>query len=250
MNAVNQPESVLLLGGTSEIGLAIIRALPQERLRRIVLAGRPGLRLDAAAQAYLVGIQVETVEFDATDTDSHREVLESVFAGGDIDIMILAFGVLGDQAAINDDPALALPVLQTNFLGGASALLHTASLMREQGHGAIVVLSSVAADRARADNFVHGSSKAGLDAMAQGLGDSLVGSGVSVLVVRPGFVRTRMTEGMTEAPFAAEPSVVADITVQALLSGKSVVYAPQVLRAVMGGLKALPRPVFRRVAKR
>lgn len=253
MNAVKQPESVLLLGGTSEIGLAIVRALPADRLRRVVLAGRPGARIEDAGQALrqdLPGVSVDIVDFDADNTDSHEAVLGSVFDAGDIDVMILAFGVLGDQTAINADPTLAIPVLRTNFLGGASALLNTAKLMTEQGHGDIIVLSSVAADRGRADNFVYGSSKAGLDAMAQGLGDALVGSGVSVLVVRPGFVRTRMTEGMAEAPFATDTEVVAQTTVAALTSGKSVVYAPKVLRAVMGGLKSLPRPVFRRVAKR
>lgn len=253
MNAVNQPESVLLLGGTSEIGLAIVRTLPRERLQRVVLAGRPGERLDAAAEhlrAAVPGVTVETSAFDADAPETHREVLDHIFAAGDIDVMILAFGVLGDQQAINDDPALAMPVITTNFVGGASALLNTAALMRGQGHGSIIVLSSVAADRARADNFVYGSSKAGLDAMSQGLGDSLVGTGVSVLVVRPGFVRTRMTEDMAPAPFATEAQVVADITVAAWQSGKSVVYAPHVLRAVMGGLKALPRPVFRKISDR
>lgn len=253
MNAVNQPESVLLLGGTSEIGLAIVRALPRERLRRVVLAGRTGVRLDSAEQALkddLNGVVVEQASFDASQPQTHAQSLGEIFASGDVDVMILAFGVLGDQQAINEDPSLALPVIETNYVGGASALLRTAELMIGQGHGNIVVLSSVAADRARADNFVYGSSKAGLDAMAQGLGDALADTGVSVLVVRPGFVRTRMTDGMAEAPFATEPNEVAQVTVNAMRHGKSVVYAPHVLRAVMGGLKALPRPVFRRVAKR
>ena len=253
MNAVNQPESVLLLGGTSEIGLAIVRALPRERLKRIVLAGRPGERLQAAADhmsAAVVGAEVEVVEFDADAIDTHPAVLGEVFEAGDIDVMILAFGVLGDQSAFNEDPSLALALLHTNFIGGASALLNTAQLMKSQGHGSIIVLSSVAADRGRADNYVYGSSKAGLDTMSLGLADSLVDSGVSVLVVRPGFVHTRMTEGIEPAPFATDPQTVADVAVAAWAAGKTLVYAPHVLRAVMGGLKALPRPVFRKIADR
>lgn len=253
MNAVNQPESVLLLGGTSEIGLAIVRALPRERLKRIVLAGRPGDRLEAAAdhmRAAVNGASVEVVPFDADAIDTHARVLNDIFAAGDIDVMILAFGVLGDQKVFNDDPSLALALLHTNFIGGASALLNTAQAMKAQGHGSIIVLSSVAADRGRADNYVYGSSKAGLDTMSLGLADSLVGTGVSVLVVRPGFVHTRMTEGMEPAPFSTDAETVADVAVSAWASGKTLVYAPHVLRVVMGGLKALPRPVFRKLSER
>lgn len=253
MNAVHQPESVLLLGGTSEIGLAIVRALPRERLKRIVLAGRPGERLDAAAdhmRAAISSAEVQVVGFDADAVASHAETLGEIFASGDIDVMILAFGVLGDQKAFNEHPSLALALLHTNFIGGASALLTTAQLMKTQGHGSIIVLSSVAADRGRADNFVYGSSKAGLDTMSLGLADALVGTGVSVLVVRPGFVHTRMTEGMEPAPFSTDAETVAEVAVSAWTSGKTLVYAPHVLRAVMGGLKALPRPVFRRLSDR
>lgn len=253
MNAVQQPESVLLLGGTSEIGLAIVRELPRDRLKRIVLAGRPGERLDAAAdhmRAAIPAAAVEVVAFDADAIDTHRDVLAGIFAGGDIDVMILAFGVLGDQAAFNEDPSLAIALLHTNFIGGASALLNTTQLMKGQGHGSIIVMSSVAADRGRADNFVYGSSKAGLDTMSLGLADSLVGSGVSVLVVRPGFVHTRMTEGLQPAPFSTNAETVAEVAVSAWSSGKVLVYAPHVLRAVMGGLKALPRPVFRKLSER
>ncbi len=253
MNAVKQPESVLLLGGTSEIGLAIVRALPVDRLHRVVLAGRPGERLDTAADALrasLPGVAVETVAFDADAPDTHRVVLDGIVAGGDIDVAILAFGLLGDQAEIDADPSLALPLIQTNYVGGASALLQTAAVLKGQGHGSIIVLSSVAGDRARAANFVYGSTKAGLDALSQGLGDSLVGTGVDVMVVRPGFVRTRMTEGLEEAPFSTTPEQVAIDTVKGWSSGRPIVYSPHILRAVMGTMKALPRPVFRKVSER
>ncbi len=253
INAVKQPQSVLLLGGTSEIGLAIVRALPQARLARVVLAGRPGERLDAAAdqiRAAVPAAAVDVVPFDADEPQTHREVLARVFGDGEVDIAIVAFGLLGDQAAIDDDPEAALPLITTNYVGGVSATLNVAHFMKAQGHGSIIVMSSVAGDRARAANFVYGSTKAGLDTLAQGLGDSLVGTGVEVLVVRPGFVHTRMTTGLDEAPFATTAEAVAEDTVKAWRSGKPVVYSPGILRAVMGTMKALPRPVFRKVAER
>ncbi len=110
------------------------------------------------------------------------------------------------------------------------------------------MLSSVAGERARKDNFVYGSSKAGLDAFAQGLGDSLAGSGARVMVVRPGFVHTRMTEGMDDGPFSTTPEVVADAIIDGLRKGRHTVWAPALLRYVFGGLRHLPRPVWRKVS--
>ena len=104
--------------------------------------------------------------------------------------------------------------------------------MRRQGHGHIAVLSSVAGERARAGNFVYGSSKAGLDAFAQGLGDSLAGSGVKVTVIRPGFVHSRMTRGLKSAPFATTPRVVGELAVAGMRKGKHTVWTPGILRYV------------------
>ena len=143
--------------------------------------------------------------FDATDTAGHAAAIDEVFDGGDVDIVLLAFGVLGDQAEAEADPDAAVTVATTNYTGAVSAGLRVATRLRMQGHGMLVVLSSVAGDRARRTNYVYGSTKAGLDAFAQGLGDALHGSGARVLIVRPGFVRTRMTAGMTEAPMTINP---------------------------------------------
>lgn len=249
MDALGEPQSVLVLGGSSEIALATVRALPASRLRRVVLAGRPSPGLDAAAAALTAaGVHgVSTVAFDATDTNSHAAVINGVFDEGDIDIVLLAFGVLGDQAEAEADPDAAVAVATINYTGAVSAGLRVAARLRQQGHGVLVVLSSVAGDRARRSNFVYGSTKAGLDAFAQGLGDALHGSGARVLIVRPGFVRTRMTVGLPEAPMTIDPQDVARIIVTALRKGKETVYAPGPLRFVMTGLKAVPRPLFRRL---
>ncbi len=249
MDALGSPQSVLVLGGTSEIALATVRLLPRARLRRVVLAGRPSASLDAAAQALTdLGIPgVVTVGFDATDTGAHGELVDRLFDEGDLDIVLMAFGLLGDQAQAEADPALAVTVATTNYTGAVSVGLHVARRLRGQGHGTLVVLSSVAGDRARRSNFVYGSTKAGLDAFAQGLGDALHGSGAHVLIVRPGFVRTRMTQGLAEAPMTIDPDDVGRIIVSALRKGRETVYAPGPLRVVMTGLKTLPRPVFRKL---
>ena len=249
MDALGEPQSVLVLGGSSEIAIATVKALPRGRLRRVVLAGRPSPALDDAA-ADLVGSGISGVStevFDAVDTASHADVINRVFDAGDVDIVVLAFGVLGDQSEIEADPDAAVTMATTNYTGAVSAGLRVATRLRAQGHGVLVVLSSVAGDRARRSNYVYGSTKAGLDAFAQGLGDALHGSGARVLVVRPGFVRTRMTQGLAEAPMTVDPQDVAGVIVTALRKGRETVYAPGPLRFVMAGLKSLPRPVFRRL---
>lgn len=249
MDALGEPQGVLVLGGSSEIALATVRALPRGRLRRVVLAGRlSAARDEAAASLTQAGITgVETVDFDAADTASHAAVIDAVFDAGDIDVTLLAFGVLGDQAEAEADPDAAVAVATVNYTGAVSVGLRVAARLRRQGHGTLVVLSSVAGDRARRSNFVYGSTKAGLDAFAQGLGDALHGTGARVLIVRPGFVRTRMTQGMEEAPMTIDPQDVAAIIVKALRKGKETVYAPGPLRFVMAGLKTVPRPLFRKL---
>lgn len=249
IDALGEPQSVLVLGGSSEIARATVEALPRARLRRVVLAGRPSAALDDAALSLgNAGIPaVEVVQFDATATNSHGSFIDEVFDNGDIDIVILAFGVLGDQMEVEADPTQAVHIATVNYTGAVSVGLHVARRLRAQGHGHLVVISSVAGDRARRSNYVYGSTKAGLDAFAQGLGDALVGSGASVLVVRPGMVRTRMSEGLPEAPMTTDPDVVGKTIVQALRKGKHTVYAPGPLRFLMSAVKAVPRPVFRKL---
>ena len=248
-DALGEVQSVLVLGGSSEIARATIAELPGNRLRRVVLAGRASSALDDAATAMTnIGIPtVEVAEFDAASTDTHGAFIDDVFDNSDIDLVILAFGVLGDQMAVEADPSQAVHIATVNYTGAVSVGLHVARRLRQQGHGQLVVLSSVAGDRARRSNYVYGSTKAGLDAFAQGLGDALQGSGASVLVVRPGMVRTRMSEGLPEAPMTTDPDVVGKAIVQALRKGKHTIYAPGPLRFLMGAVKAVPRPVFRKL---
>ena len=161
--------------------------------------------------------------------------------------MLVAAGLLGDQDTLEHDPEGTAALITTNFTGLAAALVAVADRLRRQGHGRIVVLSSVAGDRPRRANFIYGSSKSGLDAFAQGLGDALAGSGVGVTVVRPGFVVGRMTEGMEPAPFATTPEAVADAIVGALRRRSEIVYVPATLRWVFAVMRVLPRPIWRRL---
>ncbi|MDI9884103.1 decaprenylphospho-beta-D-erythro-pentofuranosid-2-ulose 2-reductase [Streptomyces sp. HNM0645] len=247
-DAFGTPQTLLVLGGTSEIGLATARRLVARRTRTVWLAGRPSPALDSAADGLReLGAHVRTVVFDALDPSGHEEALGKVFAEGDIDMVLLAFGVLGDQAHDEARPLDAVRVAQTNYTGAVSSGLICAGALQTQGHGSLVVLSSVAGERARRANFIYGSSKAGLDTFAQGLGDALHGTGVHVMVVRPGFVRSRMTAGLVEAPLATTPDQVAQAIEKGLRRRSETVWVPGVLRVVMSALRHVPRPLFRRL---
>ena len=241
---------VAVLGGTSEIGLAIAHAFVRDRdVDHVVLAGRdPGRCAEAGEELTAAGAEVRAMRFDAHDLDGHPQVVDDLFADGDVDTVVVAFGILGDQARSEADAAHAVDVVQTNFTAAVSMLVPLAQRLRAQGHGDLVVLSSIAAVQARPDNFTYGASKAGLDAFALGLGDSLADSGARVLVVRPGFVHSKMTAGMDPAPLATDPATVADAVVDALDGpSRSVVWVPRAVGAVGKLLRVLPRPVIRRL---
>lgn len=246
-NALQEPQTIVLLGGTSEIGRAIVDELLTPATRTLVL----GCRRPDEAQAERFrrdGLEVVVEHFDAADTASHEPFVRRLAAdSGDIDVAIVAFGVLGSQAEFDDDPQAAAAAVHVNYTGAVSSTLAVAAQMRRQGHGHIAVLSSVAGERGRAANYVYGSSKAGLDAFAQGLGDALAPTGVKVTVVRPGFVHSKMTRGMKSAPFATTPRVVGELTVAGMRAGKHTVWAPGILRYVFMVLRHVPRPIFRRL---
>ncbi len=243
---------VIVLGGTSEIAIEIVGELQRRAPREVALLGRSPSALARAAES-LKGAgcpRVITLELDALQTDRHAEIIGEAFdrlGGGDI--VILSVGILGERGGLPADVAGAVEVLQVNLVGAGSLLIHAAGRLRDQGGGAIVVLSSVAGERPRRDNVVYGASKAGLDALAQGLGDALHGDGVEVLVVRPGFIHTRMTRGLRPAPLSRTPQAVAGVVADGLERGAHTVWAPASLRWPMLVLKMLPRPLFRRTTR-
>ncbi|MGW1541139.1 decaprenylphospho-beta-D-erythro-pentofuranosid-2-ulose 2-reductase [Streptomyces sp. NPDC002309] len=247
-DAFGLPRSLLVLGGTSEIATAVTRRLIMRRTRTVWLAGRPSPALEESAERLRArSVEVRTVAFDALDPGSHETVLGKVFAEGEVDMVLLAFGIHGDQARDEREPAGAVRVAQTNYTGAVSAGLVSARALQAQGNGSLVVLSSIAAERPRRENFIYGSSKAGLDAFTQGLDDALHGTGVHVMVVRPGPVRSKMTAGLTETPLATSPEAVATAVELGLRRRSETVWVPGALRLVSAASRHVPRAVFRRL---
>jgi decaprenylphospho-beta-D-erythro-pentofuranosid-2-ulose 2-reductase len=250
MNLRNGPglvRRVLLLGGTSEIGLAVLAALDLPADAEVILAGRDARRLAAAAKE--LAAPARTLSYDAVDTDRHQAFTDEIFSSGPLDMVISAVGVLVPQQELERDVRRAAAMIDANFTGHVTTLLAIAARMRAQGHGTIVVLSSVAAVRPRKANFVYGATKAGLDAFARGLTDSLHGSGVRVVLVRPGFVIGRMTAGMPPAPLATTPAKVGAATAAALRGRTSSVWVPPPMAAIAVALRLVPRLAWRRVSR-
>jgi decaprenylphospho-beta-D-erythro-pentofuranosid-2-ulose 2-reductase len=249
---LGRPARILLLGGTSEIGLAILAALRAPSDARVLLAGRDEAGRDEAriaAAAKELPFTCTTVAFDALALDSHQALIDQVFADGPVDLVIAATGILTPQEQVDADPILGARMIEVNYTSHVTTLTQTAALMRAQRHGTIVVLSSIAAIRPRKANYVYGSAKAGLDAFARGLTDALARTGVRVLLVRPGFVTGRMTAGLSAAPMSSTPAQVGAAVAAALEGNASQVWVPRSLAALAMVIRLIPRPVWRRMRR-
>ncbi|WP_102145071.1 SDR family NAD(P)-dependent oxidoreductase [Mycobacterium hubeiense] len=241
---------VVIFGGRSEIGTELATRLAPGAT--VLLAARGADRLDeqVAAVRAAGAAAVHTYEFDADDLASHGPLVESIVAEhGPISTAVLAFGILGDQARAETDPAHAVAIVHTDYVAQVSLLTVLASTMRTAGRGAIVVFSSIAGARVRRANYVYGSAKAGLDGFASGLADALHGSGVRLLIVRPGFVIGRMTQGMAPAPMSITPARVAEATARALARQRRSVWVPRRLGAVAFAARLMPQFVWRRMPR-
>ncbi|WP_180357668.1 SDR family NAD(P)-dependent oxidoreductase [Streptomyces sp. NP160] len=252
----HEPQRVVLLGGTSDIGLALVRRLGRERPLDVVLAGRPGPRLSEAVAALVAeGHTARAVPLDARAPSTWSPALAEAFGSrgvaagvpvGPVDVVVLAVGVLPDGKRSWQDPTAAADLVQVNTAAPVALAAEAAQRLRAQRGGALVVLSSAAAVRARSTDFAYGASKAGLDAFASGLREAVRGDGVRVVVVRPGFVRTRMTAGRS-AWLATTKEAVADLTVQGLELERDVVWAPPGAQAVTEVLRWAPPRLLRRL---
>jgi decaprenylphospho-beta-D-erythro-pentofuranosid-2-ulose 2-reductase len=242
---------VLVLGGTSEIAQAIVAGLQRRAPREVALVGRDTAALNARATELRAGgsPRVLSFELDALALEGHREVVARAVHGlGGADIVVLAVGELGERGGLPDDVAAAVRVLEVNTVGAGSLLMHAAHALRERG-GTIIVLSSIAAERPRRANAVYGASKAGLDSLAQSLADDLHEHGVRILIVRPGFVRSRMTQGLKSAPLATTPEAVAAAVIAGLDGGAQTIWVPRPLRLLMLMMRMIPRRLFRRIGQ-
>jgi len=241
---------ILILGGRSEIGVELARRLAPGAT--VVLAARKADQLDdeVATLKAAGAAAVHTTEFDADDLASHGPWIDAIVAEhGPIGSAVLAFGILGDQSRAETDAAHAVSIVQTDYVDQISVLTHLAAAMRAAGRGSLVVFSSVAGVRVRRANYVYGSAKAGLDGFASGLADALHGSGVHLLIARPGFVIGRMTDGMRPAPLSSTPQQVAAATARALAKGKRTVWIPWSLRPMFFVMRLLPQFVWRRMPR-
>ena len=247
-------QRVVLLGGNSEIGLATVRELAKSgRLTHAYLAVRSieaGEKSKQRLAEAFPSLNVTLLPFDAEDESTFEPMLDKAFADGDIDCAISAFGLLGNDVAPLQDIAGVARLMQVNYVAPVMSGTQIIQRFQQQGHGSLVVISSVAAERSRFDNYVYASNKAGLDSWASGLADALKGSGIDVTVVRPGFIHTKMTEGLPPAPLATTPEQAAVVIAEAIRARKPLVWAPKAVRPLMSTLRHLPRPVFQAVAKK
>lgn len=236
---------IAIFGGRSEIGLEIAARLAAGNT--VVLASRPGRKRPEMPDAE----RVVHVDFDADDVAGHVAAVEAIEAeAGPIDIAVLTFGVLGDQARAEADNAEVVRILHTDFVAQASLLTVLARTMRARGVGTLVAFSSVAGQRVRRANYVYGSAKAGLDGFASGMADALHGSGVDLVIARPGFVIGRMTQGMEPAPFSSTPAQVADAVVKRIRDGGPVeLWIPWQLQAMFSVAPFVPRAIWRRMPR-
>ena len=253
-NAFGQPQRVLVLGGSSEIARAISKKLAAARAHTIVLAGRnEELLASAAEEAREYGATSTPVDhLDAEQPASAAQTVSDAFeaAGGTVDLVIIAVGLLGDQSADEVSPEATLRMMQVNFTWPVVALTEIRNRLVAQGSGRILVISSVGAIRVRRTAYLYGGAKAGLDRLCDGLADSLEGTGVTLQLLRPGAVRTRMTAGLPEVPFTTGPNEVAEYVMAGLAGGQRVIWSPPLLKYVYAILRHLPKPVWRKIMER
>jgi short-subunit dehydrogenase len=247
--------TIVLFGGRSEIGVATAARLASGK--RVVLAARRPDDLTVESRILLAAgaSDVHTIDFDADDVSGHSALVERIVADhGPIEAAIIAFGILGDASRAETDVEHALQIAHTDYYAQISVITPLAVALRRQKSGTIIVYSSIAGVRVRKGNYVYGSTKAGLDGFASGLSDALHGSGVRVLLARPGFVVGAMTKDLMEsgvkpAPMSLTPDDVADAVAVAYRKGRREVWIPRRLSLVGFATRFVPRAIWRRMPR-
>ncbi len=243
------PHNIVILGATSAIAMATAMRLASEQTFFFLVA-RDSNKLSAFAADLQIRTKTRVATFacDLCDANTHAEVLRrSVEALNRIDVVLIAYGVLGNQKEAEQKFSSANHILQTNFISTVSLLTEFANALEQQKSGTIAVISSVAGDRGRQSNYVYGASKGALDIFLQGLRNRLYCSGVNVVTIKPGFVATPMTADIPRNKLFASPDTIACIIVRAITKRKHVAYAPGYWRLIMTILRGIPEPVFKRM---
>lgn len=250
-NGVGVAQSIVLFGGTSDIGLAVLDRIVKPGTSHVVLASRDTEAAHRRIQPLVGGhphTQFHHLEFDATQPSTMDDVVDRVASAvGDIDVAVIAHGRLDEKVDHYAEPATVVDLAAVNFTSTMVLMYALASRMKEQGYGKIVLLSSVAGERVRKGNPAYGATKAGIDGFALALDHDLSETGVSILVVRPGFVHTQMTRDMDSVPFSTTPEKVALVVEKGIRTDAKVVWAPGLLRWLFLVLRNLPLGVWRRL---
>ncbi|AGC48488.1 short chain dehydrogenase/reductase family oxidoreductase [Myxococcus stipitatus DSM 14675] len=242
-------KKVLVLGATSAIAQATVRLLAA-RGASLYLVGRNAANLDAVTKdaATRGAAKVESKAVDLNDFATHEALVEGAYqALGGLDGVVLAHGVLGDQAESQATWTATEAVLRTNFMSAVSLLTPLANRFEAQKAGTLVVISSVAGDRGRQSNYVYGASKGALNVFLQGLRNRLAKSNVAVVTVKPGFVDTPMTAHLPKNKLFASPEKVARGLLRAADSRKNEVYVPGIWALIMLIIKSIPESVFKKL---
>ena len=232
LNGFKNPGRVALIGSESEIGRSILSQLPENKSREVVLVGRTG-----------------EYALDVTDRAAREKVIARIFTESDLDLAIIAVGLQGNDPTKSSTENL-LAAIDVNYLGTVHLIEMLAAGMKKQAHGVILVISSFAQVRPRDDNYGYGSTKAGLDFYARGLASTLDGTGVTVKILRPGFVKSKMTTGMAVPPFAITSKECGEYGVAALKGKELVTWAPSILKYVAIIFQSLPAAIFRKISQR
>lgn len=243
------PRRILVLGATSGIAEACCR-IWAERGECLYLVGRSGEKLaSVAADLRTRGAAfVDSAVVNLDDTAVHAELLaHAINSLGGLDVAYLTLGVLGDQGKSERSFVEASQILHTNYVAPVSLLTWLANYCAQRHSGTLAVLSSVAGDRGRKSNYVYGSSKAGLTAFLGGLRNRIDREGVRVMTIKPGPVKTSMTEGMKGSEKFADVNKVAATVVKAIDGGKDVVYVPGIWRVIMTVIRAIPEFIFKKM---
>lgn len=249
MTASNTPLRVLVLGATSGIAEATARLYAAEGAS-ILLAARNTERLATiAADLAVRGATALTAEVDFTaEPDPAARLAALVQQLGGVDHILIAYGILGDQAQAERDWPVAREIIDVNFRSAAAWTLAGATALEGNARGALVVLGSVAGDRGRRANFVYGAAKAGIAALMEGLAHKYAGNGPRIVVVKPGPTDTPMTAGMPKGGLLwSTPDAVAKIVRAAADTGGPVVYAPGFWRYIMLIIRFLPAVIFNKL---
>ena len=251
INAFGDAQNVLLVGGTSEIGLAIIAEQASSgSLQNVVLAGRNEIKLiesKEAMQSRFADLSISVCLIDMLNTGHLANVIDNLFDFYEFDLVILAAGMLPSNNVALEDTALTVETAKVNFLGPLEIASKSLIRMLGQGHGVILNISSIAVVRARSDIAVYGSSKVGLDYWIEAAGSCLENSGVRMVNLRPGMVRTRMSAGINEAPLSISSSQAAVYARGGLKGSKTTIWAPKGMFIIGLVLKFLPRSILNKL---